>query len=57
MIARGSHDCWVVSKHRNGRELHVVLEARGELGLLGAANLATQLCDKHLQSVGLDTGF
>ena len=47
VIVRGRHDCWVVARHRNGRELYLVMEGKGEIGLAGAAKLASNFADNH----------
>lgn len=51
VVVRGAHDCWVVARHRNGRELYLVLEGKGEIGLAGAAKLATDFTDKHFSAI------
>lgn len=47
VVVRGMHDCWVVARHRNGRDLYLVMEGKGEIGLAGAAELAAVFSDKH----------
>jgi len=49
-VARGTHDCWVVARHRNGRELYLVMEGKGEVGLAGASKLAHDFADSHFPS-------
>lgn len=51
VIVRGMHDCWVVARHRNGRDLYLVMEGKGEIGLAGAAELATGFADKHFAAL------
>ena len=51
VAVRGMHDCWVVARHRNGRDLCLVLEGKGEIGLAGAAELATNFADKHFAAL------
>lgn len=51
VVTRGMHDCWVVAKHRNGRELCVVMEGKGEVGLAGASKLALDFTDSHFPSI------
>ena len=51
VVARGMHDCWVVAKHRNGRELCLVMEGKGEVGLAGASKLALDFTDSHFPSI------
>lgn len=50
VVARGTHDCWVVARHRNGRELYLVMEGKGEVGLAGASKLAHDFADSHFPS-------
>ena len=47
VIVRGTHDCWVVAKHQNGRELYIALEGKGEVGLAGAAKLAQSFTESN----------
>ena len=47
VVVRGTHDCWVVARHRNQRELYIVMEGKGEVGLAGAAELAKHFADEH----------
>lgn len=51
VIVRGMHDCWVVARHRNGRDLYLVMEGKGEIGLAGAAELATDFADKQFAAL------
>lgn len=51
VVVRGTHDCWVVARHRNQRELYIVMEGKGEVGLSGAAELATDFADKHFAAL------
>ncbi len=50
VVGRGTHDCWVVARHRNGRELYLVMEGKGEVGLAGASKLADDFADNHIPS-------
>ena len=50
VIVRGMHDCWVVARHRNGRDLYIVMEGKGEIGLAGAAELATGFADTNFDA-------
>ena len=47
VVVRGMHDCWVVGRHRNGRNLYLVMEGKGEIGLAGAAELTRDFADTH----------
>lgn len=51
VIVRGMHDCWVVARHRNERDLYLVMEGKGEIGLAGAAELATGFADTHFDAL------
>lgn len=51
VVVRGMHDCWVVARHRNGRDLYLVMEGKGEIGLAGAAELAADFSDKHFAAL------
>lgn len=48
---RGGHDCWVVGRHLEGREVAVVLEGRGESNLLEAANIVQQFTDSYFMGI------
>ena len=51
VIVRGTRDCWVVARHRNGRELYLVMEGKGEIGLAGAAELASSFAENHFPAL------
>lgn len=51
VVARGTHDCWVVARHRNGRELYLAMEGKGEVGLAGASKLAARFTDSQFPSI------
>ena len=51
VVARGTHDCWVVARCRSGQELYLVMEGKGEVGLAGASKLASNFTDNHFPAV------
>ena len=48
VLVKGGHDCWVVARQTGQQELHLVLEGRGDGGLLEAAEDTKRFMQTHM---------